>query len=481
MGRSTTPRQRALFAAFLLALLPAGNALKPKLDEDTWWHLAAGKYVVEHRAFPDTDPFSRVGQEEHLPWVAYSWLHEVALYGAYSAGGVGGVLAYRHVLGGLTFLTVAWFVLRGSDGRARPTAVLGLVTVALVPMMLERPWHDTVVFTTLTLHAAIELRAGAPARRFWWLVPAYALWANLHIQFVLGLGVLGLGLLATFLEQWRVGPIRRWAAWAGLITACGLATLANPYHVRLYGVVWEYATQAGALRTVHELAPPDFAEWWNWPLAVLLIWAGGTCVARRLPVFDTALLLAGAAFSLRMQRDLWFGALTAAAVLTRLGPAPPALDRRLALRLAGITVAAVVLARLGWALGPGKDRPAAEVNRREYPAAAVEYVRAHRPPGPLYNHFNWGGYLIWALPEYPVGLDGRTNLYGDEPLLRADRTWAGEEGWENDPDLLSAGVVIAPKQFKGNGVRLTALLRSASDRWRVAYEDERAVVFVRVQ
>ena len=40
MGQSTTPRQRELFAVFLLALFPACNALNPRLDEDTWWHLA---------------------------------------------------------------------------------------------------------------------------------------------------------------------------------------------------------------------------------------------------------------------------------------------------------------------------------------------------------------------------------------------------------------------------------------------------------
>jgi hypothetical protein len=480
MGRSTTPNQRALFAAFLLALLPAGTALKPKLDEDTWWHLATGRYVVDHRAVPDTDPFSRFGQEEHVPWVAYSWLHEVALYAVYSAGDVGGVLAFRHVLGSLSFLTVAWFVLRGSCDRCRSLVVLALVTGTLVPMMLERPWHYTVVFSTLTLHATIELRAGAPPRRFWWLIPVYALWANLHIQFVLGLGVAGLGLLATAVEQFRAGgETRRWGAWAGLIAGCGLATLINPYHARLYAVVWEYATQSGALRIVYELAPPDFHRWWNWPLALLLLWAAGACIARRLPVFDTALLVAGAAFSLRMQRDVWFGALAAAAVLTRLSPAVAMeTEPRLMLRLAGITLAAVALARLGWALGPGQDRPATDVNRREYPAAAAEFVRAHRLPGPLYNHFDWGGHLIWALPDYPVGLDGRTNVYGDERLLRADRTWAGQDGWEHDPDLSAAGVIIAPKQLNGNEVRLTALLRAAPDRWRIAYEDHRAVVFV---
>ena len=111
------------------------------------------------------------------------------------------------------------FTLRRSSGRITPLVVLALVTATLVPIMLERPWHYTVVLTTLTLHATIELRGGASVVRFWWLVPAYALWANLHIQFVLGFGVLGLGFVVSIIESWRGGAKRNWMAWMALIAA----------------------------------------------------------------------------------------------------------------------------------------------------------------------------------------------------------------------------------------------------------------------
>ncbi len=38
--------------------------------------------------------------------------------------------------------------------------------------------------------------------------------------------------------------------------------------------------------------------------------------------------------------------------------------------------------------------------------------------GPVYNHLNWGGYLIWRWPHLPVAIDGRTNLHGEELLQR---------------------------------------------------------------
>jgi hypothetical protein len=476
MGHSTTPRQRALFAIFLLALFPAWNSLQPKLDEDTWWHLAVGKYVIEHGAVPTEDPFSRIGQEEHIPWVAYSWLHEIALYEAYQVGGLGAIIAFRQALDALTFLTLAWFVLRRSGDRLLPLLIFTLVTLCLVPMMLERPWHYTIILTTLCLHTACEMRAGKSARQFWWLVPCFALWANLHIQFVLGFGVLGLGILATGIEQRRAdNNAWPWRGWIVLLVVCVLATLVNPYHIRLYQVVWEYASQTGAMRLVSELSPPGIRLFWNWALFTLLAWAGWKCLVQRLPLFETAFFIVGAIFSLRMQRDIWFGAVIAALVLTAKSQAA-AMPRRRILEMAGAILAASLLARLVWPIANGSHNPEVK-NREEFPAEAVEFIRESRPPGPLYNHFNWGGYLIWTLPEYPVSLDGRTNLYGEERLLRAFNTWNGEEGWDRDSDLLAAGVILVPASKKLQ-TELLERLRKSPDRWRVVYEDEVAVVFV---
>jgi hypothetical protein len=72
-------------------------------------------------------------------------------------------------------------------------------------------------------------------------------------------------------------------------------------------------------------------------------------------------------------------------------------------------------------------------------------------------------------------MDGRTNLYGEERLLRAFQTWNGDDGWDRDPDLLGAGVIIAPKKLN---TKLTDLLRDANNRWRIVYEDEVAIVLI---
>jgi len=104
---------------------------------------------------------------------------------------------------------------------------------------------------------------------------------------------------------------------------------------------------------------------------------------------------------------------------------------------------------------------------------AVNFVHQNSFSGPLYNHLTWGGFLIWYLPEYPVVVDGRNDLYGDELDLLTYNSSKGDESYTSDPYLNEAGLVLLPKKLP-----LAALL-SIDSRIRLVYQDPLAVVFVR--
>jgi hypothetical protein len=484
MPTPSSDRQRQIFLLFLLALLAAGKVIQPCLDWDSWWHLRVGQFVTQQWRLPDHEPFSQIGQEQHLPWIAYSWLYELLLYGCFKSGGAAGVLLLRYLLVMLSWGGIAWFLMRHARNAWIGLGLLALVTMSLRPFSPEWPWHFTIFFTMLTLHAVIRVREGASARRFAGLPFIYVLWANIHIQFVMGFAVLGLAWLTTVIERFvqkrpERGAVARQLFWLGL--ACATATLLTPFHVKLYAVIWEYATQTKALGLVMELQPPDYAQWYNWPLIVLAVLAGLTTRLRGLRAWDIVLLCSALFFSMRMQRDLWYGVLACCAVVLH------ERDEREgahclfpAWLIALLSLAAVGLVSAAWELGLSKGKTVAAEHRETYPVEAAEVVRQRRLPGPLLNNFDWGGYLIWALPEYPVSIDGRTNLYGEQRLQRSFDAWAGQ-GWEDYPDLLRAGVIIAPNNRGDKKFPLTEILREHNDRWRVEYEDDTAVIFVPVR
>ena len=75
-------RLLAIGAAFE-AMLGAGNRLLN--DPDTYWHIAAGRWIFAHREIPAGDPFSFTFQG--APWVAHEWLAELLFALAWRAGG----------------------------------------------------------------------------------------------------------------------------------------------------------------------------------------------------------------------------------------------------------------------------------------------------------------------------------------------------------------------------------------------------------
>jgi hypothetical protein len=108
-----------------------------------------------------------------------------------------------------------------------------------------------------------------------------------------------------------------------------------------------------------------------------------------------------------------------------------------------------------------------------FPVKAVNFLRQNPQPGPLYNTFDWGGFLTWYMPDYPVAIDGRTDLYGDELDTQFFKTQQGDASYVDDPYLNESQVVLLSKK---DG--LASVLLSDS-RFSLVFQDSLAVVFVR--
>ena len=96
-------------------------------------------------------------------------------------------------------------------------------------------------------------------------------------------------------------------------------------------------------------------------------------------------------------------------------------------------------------------------------------------PGPLYNDYNWGGYLIWSLyPARKVFIDGRAEIYYSTGTLDDDiRIHNVAPGWHEALDRRGVQVVLTKKdEWLAEG------LRHQSD-WRSVFAGPVEQVFVR--
>jgi hypothetical protein len=174
----------------------------------------------------------------------------------------------------------------------------------------------------------------------------------------------------------------------------------------------------------------------------------------------------------RSGRDAWFIVVTGSAIAAIAFARRREPEELLAhpAAIAGGTIGVALLAAA--ALDVSSETLAAN-QRRVFPVDAASFIEKEELRGPMYNHYNWGGYLMWRLPEWKVSTDGRSWVHPTDHFLRSLGVWRAEPGWQEDPELSSAGFVVAARELP-----LTIAL-SSDPRFRLAYEDEVSAVYVR--
>jgi hypothetical protein len=106
------------------------------------------------------------------------------------------------------------------------------------------------------------------------------------------------------------------------------------------------------------------------------------------------------------------------------------------------------------------------------PLKAVSFLKETQPEGRLFNSYNWGAFLLYALPEFPVFVDGRTDLYNDEIIGQWFQVMRAEDGWQS---VLARWDIHLILLEKGSPV----LSRLEGEGWQIIYEDEMAVVYAK--
>jgi hypothetical protein len=471
-------------ASTFLVLLTRGGLLA---DGDTYWHIAAGRWMFPHFAIPSVDAlsYSMAGAQ----WSAHEWLSEIIFAAAFSIGGWSAVIGVAAAAFASALAILTRYLLR----HLEPLYALVFAAMAFslaAQHLLARPHTlaaPLLVFWTVALLRAREADR-APSLR---IVPLMVVWANLHGSFAFGLA-LGAAFGAEAILE-AEGSAARWLAtrqWSRFLLAALAASMVNPHGI--YALVFAY-----------ELSRMDFinriSEWSSTsfegvePLEIWLLIAGVAMLTRglRLRPMRIVLLLGLLHMALhhRRHQDLlgllapaivakplaaqWFavhGKGKQAAALDRwfASLVPPARKAACSMVLACLAAAALVAVRID-ALRPPKSMT---------PDAALAAVRAAYPgglsplPGRVLNGYEFSGYLIFS--GVAPFIDARGDLYGDAFFFAYQKAIHLER-----PELL-------PKLLEKYHVGWTILspdlpavaLLDRLPGWRRFYADKTAVVHI---
>lgn len=467
-----------LGAALVAADFAAEKSLR--LDPDTWWHIKLGDMILRTGQWPTVDHWSFTAHGMSV--LAYEWVGEILTALAYRVGGLRGLDFLLFILSSMVVLLIYYFTwLRCRNAKAAFVGTLFVFPMAALCFTL-RPQLLGYIFLLITLICLERFRQGEQ-RSLWLLPPLFLVWVNTHGSFTLGFMAMGLYWLGGLAEisadglqstRWR--PEQR--IHLELVALLCLAVLPiTPYGTQLAVIPVKYAVSLPLnLAHINEWMPMNLGQWPAKLLLVLLFaWIVAQLIFRmRFYIVDIVFLFLMTYLTFVHFRFVIFYAMffapLAASVLARWIPQyDPRIDKHVV--NAGLILAALGI--FGWYFPSRADLD--KNVAKDYPVQAVRYMKEHPVPGPMFNNYGFGGYLVWSMaPQHKVFIDGRGDLY-EETGVFADYMKVINIQSDALAVLQAYGVrscIIGPHDA-------VATLLTAAPGWKRIYTDKVAAIFVR--
>ncbi len=478
------------FVLILTLLAIFTMAARVSIGSDTWWHLRAGSWMVENRQILRTDPFSLTRSDQS--WAYPGWIAQITLFGVFQGLGYAGLNLFTALMVVLAF-GLMWAALEGSP--LLRAFVLILAAAASAVYWAARPHIITFALSAAFL-LILELAKRGRLRLLWILPALMVLWVNVHGGFAFGFMLMILYLTGEFVElvidvvqaggaigsAWR----KRMQLILGLIItglASAAASVINPHGIQM--LLYPFKTVSiGVLQDfIQEWQSPNFhlAEVQPFLWLLFLTSVALALSPRRKTAVELILLVVLGYMSFIAARNIAQFALVAAMILARHAQGALShlkwefesgkdLNPCLATAINWIILVLACFASLIKVASVSTPDVNQEAITASQPTGAVAYIRTEKPPGPLFNSYNWGGYVLWELyPDYLSFVDGRTDLFDDEILERYLETWRADPGWEELLDEWSIRLVLIEP-----GAPLARELQDSG--WILLYSDDQALV-----
>ena len=492
--------RRSVVLIALLGGLFALASYQPLWHSDLWGHLSYGRWIWAHKSVPQVEPLMPLAQG--VRFIDTAWLSQLIGWGMFSKYGVS---AGQFMYAGL--ITLAFSFVVGAVYRRTESLAAGLAAFVTFfwgdyqQLMVIRPQLAGLACFCLVIVVAT---ATVGKRWHWWAVPlTFALWANLHGSFMVGLGLLGLMAIGRAFDViWRTGQVS--AAFRDgetrrlvlLTQLAAVAVLVNPYGIGLYGEVLAVTSN------------PNLADLFEWEPLSLRMNQGQAAAAITIALFllyrlsprrvtcgeVLSLIVFGLAMLWTSRMINWWSPLAAyyvglhlAAVLWKNFGRSEAIPARSGLN----TVVAVGLSWIFFAFTPfgvtllhGQPKDAKQRSQRFHksvslltPLGVTTHLNEEPPVGQVYNTYEWGDFLTWAGPKgMQVFLNSHAHLVPTEVWKDYLLISAAGGGWEQKLDQYSVNTVVVDVAQRGT---LIKALKQKKDVWELTYEDGVGAVFRR--
>jgi hypothetical protein len=471
-------------------------------DPDLGWHLAYGRYFVQHHRILDTNIHSTAMQGYH--WLSTSWLLDPLTYALFQRWGFVGL----SILGALVSTGVFYVISRALKLDLIENVIAMLFLYAYLSPALETSikGHTVSLLLLSILFLIMKRYEEGNDKALLFLIPLFIVWPNLHTQYFLGLALMigwfGLHGVRKISSQDVIpksradltrilGRIRTDAKSPNVLYVIGVialtvvATFINPRGVGIFGEIGRHFDNPSLGAIVEWRRFESGSPLW-WQFLALDVFILAICarllytreMVKYLPWMGMTAVSMIAAWGSR--RYAWSGVIAASffmlPLIRRLNVARYQPAKAIAIIMLAVSIVWVVNVKLPregiWRM----DWQRFCRETVECSDASAKFILDNKLAANLWTYYGYGGWLIWNYPEIKPSIDGRMPSWVDERGYSAFSQYYYQEQGITDIDKSPHDAVYT---LVGKPVyqRLKALAQEK--KWTRVYEDHVAAIFIR--
>lgn len=498
-----------LLGIFLVLVFMA-SSYKISGDDDLFWHLATGRYIVENKVVPDKDVFGHItyGTE----WIPFEWGWDILTYGLYKIGGYNAILVFRSLAFCFIFFVLFMILRKFKINSFLSIALLFVLLVSVMDRLSPRPHILTYIFFVLLLYILLSYKYISREKysKYLYAVPVvFLIWSNSHMGVLAGGLILFIFTITETIIFYKPGffssadvkpltKIQLKNLWV-ISVLSAFMLLVNPHGFNTYIYAYEH-TNMKMLESVNEWQNP-FSSKLNFGFILtfykIFLFSGILVLYyafKKRDLLFALMFISFAYYSVRAIRFtvdyemimLVFIAISISYIFSNIRSVGfhNALNGNIIKVIAGLFFIFIIsqipsntiyekiqyYRIFGWG-----------INSDFIPVQMFEFKKEAGIIGTPFNHFGTGGYLVWNFPEEKNYIDSR-NL-NDEIYNEYNAIMVMAPGFEKkleergvdyviylDPDLIRR-----PNDLK----RLITNYFSTNKNWKLVFWDDKSMLFVK--
>lgn len=498
-----------LLVVFLVLVFFA-SSYKISGDDDFFWHLATGRYIIQNQNVPDKDIFGHI--TSGTEWIPFEWGWDVLSYSLYLIGGYNAVMIFRSLAFCLIFLLYYLLLKKFKVNSLLSILFLFILLISIMDRLSPRPHIITYLFFVTVLFILLNfkyLERDNYSKKIYFLPLIFLIWANFHM------GVLAGGLILfvfTFTETLIYLYPKKFASdkilplsssefkklWI-ISFLCLIALLLNPHGLHTYIYAYEH-TKLKMLETVNE---------WQNPFSSKLDF-GFIITLYKIYLFSGIIVL----YYAYKNKDLFFAFITIAFAIYSVRAIRFTVDYEIIMTFFIVISFSYIFSQINnftfkKILSANFSKSVLAVffiyiisqlpsnniystiqyyrvfgwgiNDDFIPVQLFDFMKENNISGTPFNHFGTGGFLIWNFPNEKNFIDSR-NL-NDEIFYEYNSIMIMQPGFEKkledrnidyviflDPDLIRR-----PNDLQ----RLITKYLNTNENWKLVFWDDKSMLFLK--